>query len=380
MTHKGPLQGVRVIEIAGIGPGPFCGMLLADLGADVVLVERDLPPGPKADLVDTGLLRRGRRSVIVDLKTDGGRDVVHALAREAEVLFEGMRPGVAERLGIGPESCLAANRALVYGRMTGWGQDGPLASRAGHDLNYISLTGALHAIGREAPTAPLNLVGDFGGGAMMLAVGILAALTHARRTGEGQVVDAAMYDGANLLMAMFWDQYGEGRWRDERASNVLDGGAPFNDSYRCADGRWLAVAAIEPQFRRRLLTLLGLPFTEDDLGLGRDRWPSLRTALTETFATRPRDEWVALLGNDDACVTPVLSLAEAPTHAHARARQSFLPTADGLQPAPAPRFGATPSLPPDPPPTRGADTDDVLEGIGLSPTRIAALRASGAVR
>jgi alpha-methylacyl-CoA racemase len=376
---SGPLTGIRVIELAGIGPGPFCGMLLADLGAEVILVERALPAGPAAALVDNGLLRRGRRSIVADLKQPEARDAVLHLVRSADILFEGMRPGATERLGLGPEDCLDVNPRLVYGRMTGWGQDGPLAQRAGHDLNYISLTGALHAIGRETPTAPLNLVGDFGGGAMFLAVGMLSGLLEARRTGVGQVVDAAMFDGANVLMTMFWDQFGDGRWLDERNSNVLDGGAPFNDVYRCGDGRWLAVAPIEPQFRHRMLTLMDIPFEDADLGLDRERWPALRRLLTDAFARRPRDAWVALLGGEDTCVTPVLDLSEVPSHPHAVQRGAFLPTPHGVQPAPAPRFSRTPAGPPADPPARGADTDAVLQDAGLGSDEIARLRQTGAV-
>jgi alpha-methylacyl-CoA racemase len=379
-TRRGPLAGVKVVEIAGIGPGPFCGMLLADLGADVVLVERPLPEGPAGEIADAGILRRGRRSLVADLKNPDAVAAVLRLVASADIVFEGMRPGVAERLGIGPDACLAANPRVVYGRMTGWGQDGPLAARAGHDLNYISITGVLHAIGREGPVAPLNLVGDFGGGAMFLAVGMLAALAHARATGEGQVVDAAMYEGANLLMTMFWEQFAQGRFVDERASNVLDGGAPFNDVYRCSDDRWLAVAAIEPQFRHALLTTLELPFDDEDLGLDRARWPTLRAALTATFATRPRDEWIALLGELDACVSPVLSLDEAPEHPHAVARAAFLPAPEGVQPAPAPRFSATPPGAPPPPPPRGAHTDEVLAAAGFDASEITVLRSTGAVR
>jgi alpha-methylacyl-CoA racemase len=375
----GPLAGVRVIELAGIGPGPFCGMLLADLGADVIIVERPLPPGAAGEIADAGILRRGRRSLVADLKRPEAVAMLLRLARGADILFEGMRPGVAERLGIGPEPCLAANPALVYGRMTGWGQDGPLAARAGHDLNYISITGALHAIGRDRPTPPLNLVGDFGGGAMFLAFGMLAALTSARRTGVGQVVDAAMYEGASLLMTMFWEQFGQGRWEDGRERNVLDGGAPFNDTYACSDGGWIAVAAIEPQFRHALLTALEIPFEEADLGLDRSRWPGLRAALTAAFATQPRDEWVRRLGDLDACVTPVLGLGEAPAHPHAVHRRAFLPAEHGVQPAPAPRFAGTPTGDPAPPPERGGQADAILADAGFAADEVAALRATGAI-
>lgn len=363
----GPLAGIRVIEMAGIGPGPLCGMLLADLGAEVILVERELPPGDAGRIVDTGLLRRNRRSVVLDLKASGSTDAVIRLAATADAFFEGWRPGVAERLGIGPDVLLAANPRLVYGRMTGWGQDGPLAPRAGHDINYLALTGALHAIGREQPTPPLNLAADFGGGAMFLALGLLAGVLHARATGEGQVVDAGMVDGVHVLMAMFRDLLDRGQWTDDRQSNLIDGGAPFMDTYRCADGGWVALGAMEPQFRRELFTRLGLPFEDADLGLDPARWPALRERLEGRIAEHPRDHWAALFADSDACVSPVLSIAEAPSHAHARARGSFTTTASGgWQPRPAPRFGATPAADPADPPERGADTEVVLRELGLS--------------
>lgn len=377
----GPLAGVRVIELAAIGPGPFCGMLLADLGAEVITIERALPADPEnAKLVDNGLMRRGRKSVVADLKQPAAQAMVLDLVRGADIIFEGMRPGVAERLGVGPEECLAANPAIVYGRMTGWGQDGPLATRAGHDLNYVSLTGVLNLIGKDQPTAPMNLVGDFGGGAMMLAVGMLAAMIPARATGRGQVVDAAMFDGTNLMMTMFWDWLNQDRWVDERRANILNGGAPFNNTYQCADGGWLAVAPIEPQFRKRMFELMELDFEPNELGLDEAIWPALDAKLRTAFATRDRDAWVELLGDVDTCVTPVLSMAEVPDHPHAVARGSFLPApGGGVQPAPAPRFSTTPAADPAPPPPYGADTDSVLDGLGYTAEKIAELRAAGAV-
>lgn len=396
---SGPLAGVRVVELAGIGPGPFAGMLLADLGADVVLVERPADPGTT---VLGATMRRGKRSIVVDLRRDGAAEVVLDLVRDADVVFEGWRPGVAERLGVGPDACLAVNPALVYGRMTGWGQDGPLAATAGHDINYLALSGALHAIGTDRPTPPLNLVADYGGGSMFLLTGVLAGLVQARATGRGSVVDAAMYDGVNALMTMFWELHGAGQHRDERDANVLDGGAPFNTTYRCADGRWIAVGALEPHFRARLLDRLGIPHDDGDLGLDRAAWPGLRERLTARFAERDRDDWVAHLDGLDVCVTPVLSLAEAPHHPHAVARGAFGPAGDapGVRPAPAPRVraadgaavdpvsaGGAPDRDVDPsaaaasavPPPAGRDTDDLLAAAGLSAERVAELRADGVV-
>jgi alpha-methylacyl-CoA racemase len=383
--RSGPLAGVRVVELAGIGPGPFAGMVLADLGADVVVVERPTAPGASDGPVFGKTMRRGRRSIAVDLRQVGAAEVVLDLVRDAEIVLEGFRPGVAERLGVGPDDCLAVNPAVVYGRITGWGQHGPLAAQAGHDINYLALSGALHAIGTDRPTPPLNLVADYGGGSMLLLTGVLAALVQARATGRGEVVDAAMYDGVNLLMTLFHELRGAGAWRDERDANVLDGGAPFNATYRCADGRWVAVGALEPQFRATLLDALGIPHEPADLGLDRAAWPGLRQRLTEAFAARPRDAWVAHLDGLDVCVTPVLSLAEAAEHPHAVARGAFRPAdgdAGGVRPAPAPRFAADGGEPPAAvaaPPVVGADTDAVLADAGVDPARIAALRAAGVV-
>ncbi|HEX3792005.1 MAG TPA: CaiB/BaiF CoA-transferase family protein [Pseudonocardiaceae bacterium] len=357
----GPLHGLRVVELAGIGPGPHAAMLLADLGADVVRVERPIPgfdpTGTHADH-----LLRNRRSVAADLKSDEGRDLVLRLIAKADVLLEGLRPGVAERLGVGPADCHQINPGLVFGRMTGWGQEGPLAAQAGHDLNYISITGALHAIGRpnERPPVPLNLVGDFGGGSMFLVAGVLAALWERQRSGRGQVVDAAMVDGVGVLVQMMWAFRGAGGWTDERGANLLDGGAPFYDTYTCADGRWIAVGALESQFYAAFLTGLGL--AEEDLPTQFDRagWPRLRARFTEVIITRTRDEWAKVFAGTDACVTPVLSFEEATTHPHLTARESII-TIDGVpQAAPAPRFSRTPTAKPVPPRQPGADTEAVL--------------------
>lgn len=358
----GPLTGLRVVELAGIGPGPHAAMLLADLGADVVRVERPgatAGPGPGAR---RDYLLRGRRSVTADLKSPAGLDIVRKLSDKADVLIEGLRPGVAERLGVGPGPLRERNPRLVYARMTGWGQQGPLAGRAGHDINYISLTGALHAIGTKGarPTPPLNLVADFGGGSMLCVTGILAALWERERSGEGQVIDVAMVDGASVLLQMTWSLLGAGAWRDEPASNLLDTGAPFYDTYACADGRYVAVGALEPQFYAELLDGLGLdpaalPAQYDEAG-----WPVLRDAFTAAFASRPRDEWAAVFAGRDACVTPVLSLREVPGHPHMSGRGTIIEIDGVRQAAPAPRFSRTAPGVPASPPEPGADSAAVF--------------------
>jgi alpha-methylacyl-CoA racemase len=367
----GPLVGLRVIELAGIGPGPHAAMLLGDLGADVIRVER--PSGGKqilqlAPTADDQMLR-GRRSVMLDLKDPAGRETVLRLVERADVLIEGLRPGVIERLGVGPADCHARNPRLVYARMTGWGQDGPLADRAGHDITYIALTGALHAIGTAGgkPVPPLNLVGDFGGGSMFLVLGVLAALWERDRSGAGQVVDAAMVDGVSVLAQMFWSLRACGLWSDQRGTNLLDSGTPFYDTYACADGRYVAVGALEPQFYAALLKGLGL-IGEDLPGqLDQAGWPVLRQRFTDVFATRSRDEWVAVFEGTDACVAPVLSFAEVPTHPHIAARGTVI-TVDGVpQAAPAPRFSRTRPERPAPPPKPGADTADVLADWNVTP-------------
>ncbi len=357
----GPLAGLRVVELGGIGPGPHAAMVLADLGADVVRVER--PSGGLA-VGDPGrdALLRNRRSVAADVKTPEGLALVLDLVERADVLIEVFRPGVAERLGIGPDACLARSPRLVYARMTGWGQDGPWAQHAGHDLNYLALTGALHAFGRAGgpPVFPVNLVADFGGGSMLVLVGILAALVERERSGRGQVVDAAMVDGVGLLSQMLWSLRGQGMWSDERGTNLLDGGAPFYDVYPCADGRYVAVGALEPQFYAALLTGLGL--ADADLPAQHDRsgWPALRAAFTAAFASRHRDDWVASFEGTDACVTPVLAPDEVASHPHLAARGSLVEVDGVLQAAPAPRFSRTPADPPKPPDARGGDASAVL--------------------
>ncbi|MFJ7074357.1 CaiB/BaiF CoA transferase family protein [Streptomyces sp. NPDC098781] len=355
----GPLTGVRVVELAGIGPGPFAAMLLADLGADVVRVDR---PGGTGLAIDTeyDITNRNKRSVIVDLKSPEGPARVLELAARADILIEGYRPGVAERLGVGPEACHARNPELVYGRMTGWGQDGPLAHRAGHDIAYIALTGTLGMIGHpdEPPAVPANLVGDYAGGSLYLVVGVLAALQHARATGTGQVVDAAIVDGTSHLAAMIHGMLAAGGWQDRRGANLLDGGCPYYGTYETADGRHMAVGALEPQFYDEFLRLLGI---EEFAAARKDlsRWGELREAVAARFKARTRDEWTAVFEGSDACVAPVLSLREAPHHPHLAARGTFTDHGGITQPAPAPRFSATPTTVRTGPAQPGADTADV---------------------
>ncbi|MFJ4621197.1 CaiB/BaiF CoA transferase family protein [Streptomyces sp. NPDC088812] len=356
----GPLAGVRVVELAGIGPGPFAAMLLADLGADVVRVDR---PGPAPFGLDPArdVTHRNKRSVVVDLKAANGPATVRALVRRADVLIEGYRPGVAERLGVGPEECLAANPALVYGRMTGWGQSGPLAPRAGHDIGYIATAGALGVIGPPdgPPAIPANLLGDYAGGSLYLVTGVLAALLTARSTGRGQVVDAAIVDGTAHLTALLWGMLAMGTWRDDRGTNLLDGGCPYYAVYETGDGGWMAVGALEPQFYAEFVRLLGLA---DEQLPDRDdprRWPELRARFAARFKTAGRAEWTAVFEGTDACVAPVLSLGEAARHPHLTERGTFTEAYGVLQPAPAPRFSATPGALRLPPPRPGAHTAEV---------------------
>jgi alpha-methylacyl-CoA racemase len=376
----GPLTGVRVVELAGLGPAPFAAMLLADMGADVVRVER-LAGGSPIGIAPTGdLLNRSRRSIAVDLKSDEGRAVVLGLAARSDVLIEGFRPGVAERLGLGPQDCAAVNERLVYGRMTGWGQDGPLAPRAGHDINYIALTGALWATGRppDRPVPPLNLVGDFGGGALFLAFGVVSAVLEARSSGHGQVVDAAMVDGTALLTTLMFGLRSQGLWKNERGANLLDTGAPFYDVYECADGRFLAVGALEPQFYAELMARTGFdPEGQQQFDLA--RWPEQKARWAELFRTRPRDEWAQLLEGVDACAYPVLDWEEAPKHPHMAERGTYVEVDGVVQPAPAPRFSRTPADAPRPPVAPGADTNAVLAELGYAEDDIAGLRERGAV-
>ena len=363
---SGPLRGLRVVEVGGIGPGPFAAMLLADMGADVIRVDR---PGPVADerATATDVLHRGRRSIVLDLRRPEAVEALLTLVERADVLIEGFRPGVMERLGVGPERCHARNPGLVYGRMTGWGQTGPWASMAGHDINYIALAGALHPIGREGepPAVPLNLLGDFGAGALYLVVGVLAALWERARSGRGQVVDAAIVDGAASLTAMLHGMLAAGTWRDERGVNLLDTGCPWYDVYQTADGGWMAVGPLESRFYAEFIARLGLP---EDLGRprpGPSEWPRLRRAIAGAFATRTRAEWEAVFAGSDACVTPVLSLKEATEHPHLVARGTFVEVDGVRQPAPAPRFDRTPGAIQRPPARRGQHTREVLESWGV---------------
>lgn len=363
----GPLDGLRVIELAGIGPGPYAAMLLADMGAEVVRVER---PGPQASGVPPhrDVLRRNRKSIVVDLREPAGTQTMLALVEKADVLIEGFRPGVAERLGLGPQDCWAVNPRLVYGRMTGWGQNGPLSNSAGHDIGYIALTGALGAIGRSGtgPVPPVNLVGDFGGGSTFLVMGVLAALWEAQRSGLGQVVDAAIVDGASSLTALLHGLMAAEQWVDRRGENFLDTGVPWYDTYRTADGEWMAVGALEPKFYAEFARLLGLSDEVAGYRADQNKWPELRAAIADTFATQTREHWSQIFEGTDACVAPVLSLSEAAHHPHLAARDTFI-TIDGItQPAPAPRFSRTPSAEPAPPPAVGADNEEILERWGVT--------------
>jgi alpha-methylacyl-CoA racemase len=378
---RGPLDGLKVIEFAGIGPGPFCGMLLSDLGADVIRIDRiGGPRGGSRPAADRfSVTQRGRRSIAMDLKSPAAIEACLKLMERADVAFEGFRPGVMERLGLGPDVALARNPKLVYGRMTGWGQTGPLAKAAGHDINYIALSGALHAIGgREKPTPPLNLVGDFGGGALYLALGMLAAVLHARETGEGQVVDAAMTDGAASLLAMFYGFRALGMWSNERADNMLDGGAHFYDTYQCADGKWVAIGSIEPQFYALLLEKTGLGDPELLQQMNKGQWPVFKDKLAAAISTKTQAEWCALMEGTDVCFAPVLDFDEAPKHPHNVARQTFVAVDGVIQPAPAPRFSKTPGEIQSGPPGVGADTETALSDWGFSPGEIDSLKASGA--
>ena len=367
VRRSGPLAGVRVVELAGIGPGPFAAMLLADLGADVIRIDRPGPsPLPVPMPPEADILRRGRPSVALDLKHADGLAAALELVERADVLIEGYRPGVAERLGLGPDDCLARNPRLVYGRMTGWGQDGPLAQRAGHDSGYIAITGALAAIGRAGgpPQLPLNLVGDFGGGGMYLVVGILAALLEARVSGRGQVVDAAIVDGTAHLSSMIVGMVSGGAWSSERGTNFLDTGVPFYDVYETSDGGWMAVGPLEQPFYDELLVRLDLTATAPDR-LDPSEWPALRELLARTFRTRTRDEWTEHFFDSDACVAPVLTFAEAPSHPHLKARGTYVEHEGVVQPAPAPRFSRTPAALTTPPPEPGADTRAALAAWGV---------------
>ncbi|QWC56644.1 CoA transferase [Erythrobacter sp. 3-20A1M] len=382
-TRGGPLSGLTIVEFAGIGPGPFCGMMLADHGADVIRIDRASGARGGSQPVSTkDVLARGRRSIALDLKSEQGVALARRLCTGADGLIEGFRPGVMERLGLGPEELLRDNPKLVYGRMTGWGQTGPYAHAAGHDINYIALSGALAHFGRagEKPTPPINLVGDFGGGGMMLAFGMVAALLNVARGGEGQVIDAAMTDGSAVLMAMLHGMRSMGAWSDERGTNIIDTGAPFYDTYQTADGKYVAIGSIEPQFYAELRRLAGL--ADDpafDAQHDRANWPALKEKLAGVFATKTRAEWDALMEHTDVCYAPVLTMGEAPEHPHNRTRETFVTVGGDIQPAPAPRYSDTSTDPPRPAPLPGADTDAILAGLGMTGSEREALRAAGTV-
>ncbi|MEZ5320917.1 MAG: CaiB/BaiF CoA-transferase family protein [Microthrixaceae bacterium] len=384
----GVLAGIRVIELSGLGPAPFCAMMLADHGADVLRVTRpsfdEAPPsevGLRDGLAAWDVLNRSRWTAGIDLRNPGGAELVLELCASADVLVEGFRPGVAERLGVGPDAVRAVNPRLVYGRMTGWGRSGPLAERAGHDLNYVSVAGVQAHVGRadSPPTPPLNLVGDFGGGGMLLAFGVCAALVRRSISGYGQVVDAAMVDGAALLMAPLFGAHGSGFWSDERGTNLLDSGAPFYDCYRCADDRWLSVAAIEPEFFGALLQGLGLAADDVPPQMDRTRWVEMRALFESTIASRSRDAWMERFEGLDACVAPVLMMGEAPSHPQHRARETFVEVAGVVQPGPAPRFGTDPAPTPRPATRPGGTTAAALAAWGIGRDRTDALRASGVI-
>lgn len=377
----GPLSGITIIELAGIGPGPFCATLLSDMGARVIRVERPAAvrpdPGPQLDV-----LTRGRESIAINMKDPAGIELLLSLVETADGLMEGFRPGVTERLGIGPEACMARNPSLVYGRMTGWGQEGPYASAAGHDINYIALAGALEPIGRagQAPVPPLNLVGDFGGGGMYLAFGMVCALLEARESGRGQVVDAAMVDGAANLMNMFWSLKAIGVWQPERGTNMLDTGAHFYDVYECSDQKFISIGSIEPQFYAELMRLTGLEGDAQFVKqMDRKQWPAMKARLAALFKTKTQQQWCDLMERTDVCFAPVLTMEEATEHPHMKARGTFVSVAGQTQAGPAPRFSRTVAEIQGPPAAPGADTDQLLASLGLDDARIDELRRSGVV-
>lgn len=376
---SGPLTGVKIIEFQGIGPAPFCGMMLSDMGADVVRIDRKARNGGGSKFEIGG---RGRRSISLDLKKPEAIETCLKLIEGADVLFEGFRPGVMERLGLGPDVCFKRNKRIVYGRMTGWGQDGPYAQMAGHDINYIAITGALRSCARkgEKPMHPLNLVGDFGGGALYLVVGLLAALYEAKVSGQGQVVDCAMTDGSASLMSMFFGMSAAGMWSEEIGTNLLDGGAPFYDSYECSDGKYVSLGSIEPQFYAELLEKLGLTSDPDfKKQMDRSKWPALKQRLVERFKTKTRDEWSAIFENSDVCYGPVLTIREALDHPQNKARKTFIEVEGVPQPAPAPRFSRTVSKVQGPPPVIGQHTESALRDWGFSAQEVEALRKAEAI-
>ena len=376
----GPLKGLKVVEMTGLGPGPFCTMMLGDMGAEVVRIDRPQSASIEGDPA-TNINARSRRSVALDLKTSAGREAAARLISQADILIEGFRPGVMERLGLGPEESLAENPKLVYGRMTGWGQDGPLANSAGHDINYLAITGALHAIGpKEAPVPPLNIVADFGGGGMLLLVGVLAAIFEVRISGKGQVVDAGMSDGVPLLLGSVYTRLAQGSWLDQRESNLLDGGAYFYSVYECSDGKFISLGSIEPQFHALLLEKLGLsldPLFQNQLDP--DGWPAAKEKLAGVFKTKPRDYWDTVFAGTDVCYGPVLSIEEAFEYEHNKARGTFMEIDGNKQASPAPRFSRTPQAMPTQPPSPGEHNKEVLSDWGFSSDDIQALEEAGAL-
>ena len=374
----GPLKGLKIIEMAGIGPGPFCGMVLADLGAKIIRVDRAsaIGTGSKQDAAN-----RGKKSIAVDLKSEEGVEVVLKLVETADAIFEGFRPGVMERLGLGPDVCSQRNERIVFGRMTGWGQEGPLANAAGHDINYISLTGALAAIGRPGspPVPPLNLIGDFGGGGMLLALGLVAALLESKESKKGQVVDAAMTDGSALLMTMIYTMQSSGVWKTSMGSNLLDGGSHFYDTYECKDGKFISIGSIEPQFYALLCQIADLDEEVFGKQMSRDSWPEQKEEITKIFLNKSRDEWCDLMEGTDVCFAPVLDMSEAPKHPHNIERKTFIDLEGVTQPAPAPRFSRTEPEVVSSPSIVGEHTNEVLSSIGLSDEDISSLKTSGAV-
>ena len=377
----GPLAGLRIIELQGIGPGPFCGMMLADMGAEVIRVDRTGAAGGVARPERFDILARGRRSIRLNLKSEEGIAVLMGLVEKSDGLIEGFRPGVIERLGIGPDVLLKKNPSIVVGRMTGWGQEGPISQVAGHDINYIALTGALYNMGVKGgpPAPPLNLVGDFGGGGMLLAFGLVSAMLSAKMTGKGQVVDAAMVDGASILSASFFGQLATGKLREGRGESVLTGASHYYDAYECSDGEYISIASIEPQFYAELIELLGLSKEEYGNQTDFNQWAGRKEKITALFLTKSRDEWVDLLQQSDICFAPVLRFAEAPEHPHAKARNAFVEVDGIVQPAPAPRFSDTPGEISGPPAQRGQHTEEILSEWGYSADEIAKLHADNAV-
>jgi len=374
----GPLKGLKIIEMAGIGPGPFCGMVLADLGAEIIRIDR-------ASAIGTGskqeAANRGKKSIAVDLKSSEGAEVVLKLVETADAIFEGFRPGVMERLGLGPDICFSRNERIVFGRMTGWGQEGPLANAAGHDINYIALSGALAAIGRPGspPVPPLNLIGDFGGGGMLLALGLVAALLESKESKKGQVVDAAMTDGSALLMTMIYTMQSSGMWKTTMGSNLLDGGSHFYDTYECKDKKFISIGSIEPQFYALLCQIAELDEKVFDKQMSRDLWPAQKEEIKKIFLNKTRDEWCELMEGTDVCFAPVLDMSEAPKHPHNIERKTFINLEGVTQPAPAPRFSRTEAKVVSSPSIVGEHTDEVLSSIGLSEEDISSLKTSGAV-